>query len=115
RQRPRAKIHRKRSAHPCRPPSPASILNQTFTPLGIPADSNGSENALIRRLAAGTAGTQKGRGHSLPFLRVQRAGFARAFSVFFCFGSFLSGLGGFAAGRLMPKWLFLSIEIFHVE
>jgi len=36
RNHPFAKVQRIRSRHPCWPPIPASILNQTRTPLGIP-------------------------------------------------------------------------------
>jgi ABC-type hemin transport system substrate-binding protein len=37
--RPLPKVHRIWSSHPCQPPSPASTLNPTRDPLGIPFDS----------------------------------------------------------------------------
>ncbi|MFQ6018869.1 MAG: hypothetical protein ACE5KF_11830, partial [Kiloniellaceae bacterium] len=48
-------IIRKRSRHTGWPPSPARILNQKFASLGIPYDSQSSENALGNYLSFGPA------------------------------------------------------------
>ena len=48
RQKSRTQIHRKGVSHPCRPPSPARILNQKSHPAGIPPrNSKRSKTALI--------------------------------------------------------------------
>jgi NAD(P)-dependent dehydrogenase (short-subunit alcohol dehydrogenase family) len=52
RQKPPAKIHRKWLAHPCRPPSPARILNQKTQPEGIPFRFRQVENRSKRHATA---------------------------------------------------------------
>jgi len=43
-QKPRAQIHRERVTHPCRPPSPARVLNQKSDRKGIPQRFTPIEN-----------------------------------------------------------------------
>src|SRR5262249_40386568 len=66
---PLPKVNRIRLSHPCWPPYPASILNQTSDSLGIPFDSYFTLDALGGYLI----GRRGPRGAALHFNRDNRA------------------------------------------